>query len=56
MKHITIYLDLSNAFEPLDHTVLLEQLQYYGVKGVALSLIKGVALSLIRDHLTKRKQ
>ena len=40
---INIYLDLSKAFDTLDHTTL-----YYGVKGVALSLI--------RNYLTDRKQ
>ena len=43
---INIYLDLSKAFDTLDHTIL-EKIEYYG--------IKAVALSLIINYLTNRK-
>ena len=39
---------LSKAFDTLDHMILLEKCEYYGVKGVILSLI--------RNDLTNRKQ
>ena len=45
---INIYLDLSKAFDTLGHKTLLDKLDYYGVKGVALSLI--------RNDLINRKQ
>ena len=45
---INIYLDLSKAFDALDHSVLIDKLEFYGVKGVALDLLK--------NCLTNRKQ
>ena len=37
---INIYLDLSKAFDILDHTILVSKLTYYGVQGVSLDLLK----------------
>ena len=45
---INIYLDLYKAFDTLDHKILLDELEYYGVKRVALSLIG--------NYITNRKQ
>ena len=45
---INIYLDLSKAFDTLDHDILINKLQYYGVHGSALRLLK--------NYLTERKQ
>ena len=44
---INVYLNLSKAFDTLDH-MILEKLEYHGVKGEALSLI--------RNYLIDRKQ
>ena len=45
---MNIYLDLSKAFDTLDHDILINKLQYYGVHGSALRLFK--------NYLTERKQ
>ncbi len=45
---INIYLDLSKAFDTLDHNILTQKLKYYG--------IKGINLELFQNYLTQRKQ
>jgi hypothetical protein len=45
---INIYLDLSKAFDTLDHKILISKLQFYGVGGNSLKLLK--------DYLTNRQQ
>ena len=37
---ITIYLDLSEAFDTLNHTILLDKLKFYGIQGSSLNLIE----------------
>ena len=37
---ITVYLDLSKAFDTLDHSILINKLKYYGIQGCALDIIK----------------
>ena len=44
---IHIYLDLSKAFDTLDHEIVLTKLQYYGIHGTPLKLVK--------SYLTNRK-
>ena len=46
--HLNIYLDLSKAFDTVDHEILLYKLNYYGIKVSAYKLIK--------SYLSNRKQ
>ena len=44
---INIYLDMSKALDTLDHSTLIDKLEFYCVKGVALDILK--------HYLTNRK-
>ena len=37
---LNIYLDMSKAFDTIDHTILINKLTFYDIHGVALDLIK----------------
>ena len=44
----SVFIDLSKAFDTLDHYILIEKLKYYGIEGVQLQLFK--------SYLENRKQ
>ena len=45
---VNVYIDLSKAFDSLDHIILLSKFKFYGVTGVSMDLMS--------SYLSNRKQ
>ena len=48
---INVYIDLSKAFDTLDHEILISKLKYYGFDGISLKLMKNYLSNRLQQVL-----
>ena len=46
MFNLVVLIDLKKAFDTVDHQILLSELELYGIKGQALTLLKSYIVIL----------
>ena len=60
-KHsLSVFIDLKKAFDTVDHTVLLNKLEFYGFRGIPLKLLKDYLLDRsvcvkVKSSISERK-
>ena len=49
---LDIHLDLSKAFDTINHNILLKKLEFYGIAGIALNLLQNRKQYVLYDSIS----